>query len=487
MNKLRKKDVTLVDKIKTAYDSLNIAGVFKLLKSKPRYMIIDALNQIEDVNTIIFTIVVLETNKPYRLIADIDYSVQNEILANASTSQLKIILKNLYPDQILSLLDNHEDYHKEILLCIDSTKRKEVNKISKYDEDQIGRIMNPNVLSLQSSWTIKKGIEHIKNEYEDMEITTMIPIVDRNNKLLGVVQFHDLIFAKKRNDKISTIISQDFYKVKATDEIEEVINLFDKYSLSSLPVVDRSDTLIGFIKNNDISAAMQDEATEDIYKMYGITELKSPYLHSSVWSIVKSRLLWLVILMITSTLTSIVLDQFQNLGEVLTAGLSSMLLVPLLPVLTGTSGNAGSQASASIIRSLSLGEITKSEYWKAIFKEIKVGVTIGLILAVVNFVRLLVYYSIFRDSADALGNYLNNQYDFNYIFGRLAIIAATTSLTLFISIFISKLLGASLPILATKFKLDPTVMSAPILATIIDVITTTTLFGIGIGVVSTII
>ena len=290
-------------------------------------------------------------------------------------------------------------------------------------------------------------------------------------------------------------MSEDFYKVKPTDELEDVINLFDRYNLNNLPVVNNRGVLIGLINNKDIATAMQDEATEDIYNMYGITEMKTPYLHASIWNISKSRLLWLVILMVAATLTSFVLDQFQNLGETLTQGLSSIMLVPLLPVLTGTSGNAGSQASASVIRSLSIGEITKKEYWKAIRKEMCVGIMIGLILALVNFARVLAYYGITLDSqmakfakwASTHPDISANVSDKGYVFSKLSIIAATTSLTLFISIFFSKLLGSALPIIATKCNIDPTVMSAPILATLLDVVTTTTLFGIGIGIIHVII
>ncbi len=221
--------------------------------------------------------------------------------------------------------------------------------------------------------------------------------------------------------------------------------------------------------------------------MYGITEMKAPYLHASIWSIAKSRLLWLAILMIAATMTSFVLDQFQHLGETLTSGISTIMLVPLLPVLTGTSGNAGSQASASVIRSLSIGEITKKEYWKAIRKEIAVGLLLGFILAIINFARVLIYYGITLDSQmEKLKDVFVGEGK-GFVYGKLSIIAATTSLTLFISIFFSKLLGAVLPIVATQFKIDPTVMSAPILATLLDIVTTTTLFGIGIGIIHVII
>lgn len=184
--------------------------------------------------------------------------------------------------------------------------------------------------------------------------------------------------------------------------------------------------------------------------------------------------------MISATITSFIIDQFQNLGEQLTMGLSTFFLIPLIPVLTGTSGNAGSQSSASIIRALSLGDITNKEYHKAILKEFYVGLIIGLILAVVNFARLAVYYAIFFNQKVDISGYENMSHIILY--QKRMIIGASTSLALFVAIVLSKLLGSSLPILAIKLKIDPTVMSAPILATILDVTTTTLLFGIGLGI-----
>ena len=484
MVKIRKKENSLLDIINKSYNSLNINYLIKVLKNKQTTEIIDTLNIIDDAKAIIFAIIAAEQTRPLRLITSLNYEKQDLVFEYSSNSQLKKILKNLYPDQITNLLHEHEKYSKQIYLSIDKETRKEVNKIESYDDDEIGRIMNPNAMSLRASWSISKAINYVKSEYQDSEISSTLFVIDRNKKLIGVVTIHDLFFAKKANNKVINIVNTNVIKINHKDSIEDVINIFDKYGSTNLPVVNSKEVLIGFIRNVDISAAMQDETTEDIYNMYGITELRTPYLHSPIWKIARSRILWLTILMIMSTLTSFVLDSFQHLGDVLTMGISTTLLVPLLPVLTGTSGNAGSQASASIIRSLSIGEITKKEYWKAILKELQVGILIGLILAVINFVRLLIYYAILKGSNHDIFNSINPTTDYNWVYSRLTIIAATTSLTLFISIIISKLLGACLPILATKFKIDPTVMSAPILATILDVVTTTTLFGIGIGIIS---
>ncbi len=481
--KLKTKNISKIEeKIKIAYDVLDVNQINKIFKSKKTFTIIDILNQISDPHIIIFCIIVLQKDKQLRLINSIDFDIQKEILSSASDSQLKLILKDLYSDQIVSLIDQHPEYEKRIYLSVDKDTRKEISTLSSYEEDEIGRIMNPEPLYVIDSWTVNKAIKYIKEEYKELETTTTIFVVDSEKKLLGIISIHDLFFAPKQSVKISTIMNTDFYSIQATDDIEDIINMFDKYSLSSSPVVDSKNTLLGFVRNIDINAIAQDETTEDIYKLYGITELKDPYFHASIWSVAKSRLLWLTILMVAATLTSVVLDLFQGLGESWVAGLSSILLVPLIPVLTGTSGNAGSQSAASIIRSLSLGEITKVDYWKAIFKEFRVGLVVGGILSIINFVRLLIYYAATFSTMKIPG--INGIYvEGGELYWRLVIISLATSITLFITIILSKTLGSTLPIIAIKLKKDPAVMSSPVLATILDVLTSTLLFGIGIVII----
>ncbi len=476
----------LEDKIISAYKTLDVNQISKLFKNKKTPFVVDSLNQIEDPNVIIFCVIVLQKDNQLKFLNLLDFDKQEEIFETASDSQLKLLLKNLYADEIISLIDEHQDYEKKIILALDKEMRKEISTLSRYDEDEIGRVMNPETLSVLDTWTIKKAINYIKDEYKEMELTSYVYVVDSNQKLLGIIKIHDLFFSKKMNAKLSSIMETDFYQITATDDVEEVAQMFDKYGISSAPVVDSNNTLIGFVRNTDIIGILQEEATEDIYKLYGITELKEPYLHASIWSIAKSRLFWLTILMIASTLTSVVIDQFQILGGTLTAGLSTLVLVPLIPVLTGASGNAGSQSSASVIRALSIGEITHKEYAKAIWKEFRVGLLVGGILAVINFARLLIYdAAVLNQQVEQINEQLKPAIPLtkSQVYTGLVYIALSTSLTLFVTITLSKTLGSTLPILATKLKKDPTVMSSPALATILDVVTTTLLFSIGIGII----
>lgn len=476
MSDFNKKQINIKKLLIKNLDTFNMTAILKIIKNKPTNLVIDALNDFDDIKNIILILLISKELKTRKLFMGLSFDIQKNILFSTKNNELKIIMRELWPDQILQLMNDYPQFYKKILLSLDTKTRGEIKKSSYYDDDEIGHIMNPEFISLNENLTISKCINILKKERNNVENINHIFVVNEDNILLGKVDIDDLVFAEKYSSKLKSIIDTSLISIKATEDIEQVIQMFDKYSIHTLAVINSKGQLIGFIQDNDIISILQEEATEDIYKMYGMSELSSPYLHSSITSIIKSRLLWLTILMISATITSIIIDQFQLLSEELTAGISSILLIPLLPVLTGTSGNAGSQSSASIIRSLSIGDIGPSEYRKAIFKEFKVGLLIGLILAFINILRLSVYNAIFWEID---GQTFNRWEAYQY---KMAV-AGSSSFALFISIVLSKLLGSCLPILALKLKKDPTVMSAPILATILDVISTTLLFSIGIGII----
>lgn len=453
------------------------------MKNYPTDRVIDTLNQIEDIKTISFILVSSKGLKLRELFLGLDFEIQSSILVEARDSELRVMMKDLWPDDILELMHTHEESVKRILLSVDSKTRAEIKKISNYDEEEIGSIMNPKILTLDESWTLTKCLSVLRKERVNFETINELYVTNKNGILVGKIKLQDIIFANHYSTKLSTITDNSVISINAKDDIEDVINMFAKYSIEKIAVCNDKNILIGYIKDQDILDAIQDEVTEDIYNMYGIKELSFPYLYAPIWSIVKSRLLWLIILMIAATLTSIVLDLFQGLGEQLTSGLSTLLLIPILPVLTGTSGNAGSQASASIIRSLSTGELTKKEYTKAVSKETLVGFVVGSLLALINFARLLIYFAAINNTNLLEKPKLPGEFfDADYSYQIRSIIAAASSLTLLVAIVFSKTIGAILPILATKMRIDPTVMSAPILATVLDVSTTTLLFGIGLGI-----
>ncbi|BAO73432.1 magnesium transporter [Ureaplasma parvum serovar 3] len=372
-------------------------------------------------------------------------------------------------------------YTKKILLSLDSQQRAAIKQLSEFDEDEAGSIINSDFFTINQNLSIKEALIEIKRMYNDFEQSNIIYVVDNYNRLKGYVTIHSLLFADSFELKISNVIQEDVFYVRSDEDIDAVLDIFRKYQIEQLAVVDKDNQLIGYISDNDILPVINAETTTDIYKMYGISELDFPYIKSSVFVLFKSRLLWLAVLMISATCTGFLIDKFQDVGQLVTAGLSTLVIVPIIPAMTGTSGNAGSQAAASVIRALSVGEITLKEYNKVLAKEFLVGALIGLVLAIINFARLIIYFAIIKPDLQQYNvlyeNITNNPHT-KMIVG--AIVSAGSSVALFFAIVISKLLGGTLPLLATKLKIDPTIMSTPILSTLLDMVTTIILFGFGI-------
>lgn len=476
------KMVTLIaNNIKKFYDAKDLTNLKKLLKNKPVNVIVNSLDSLRDVHLILFILVLFSNHLTGEIFKALDLDVQAEIIKISSTNQLRIILLELYPDEIYDLINENKDYFKKIFLSLNSEQRAQVKEISKFDEDEAGSIMNPEFFCLNSEWSVKTSLQNIKNKGDSIEDQHEFYVIDNENKIVGYITLHDLIFSGEDvNDEINKLMKTSVITINANDDIQDCINLFQKYELETLPVINESGEMVGIITDNDVLPAMTDEVTEDIYNMYGITEMKQSYAQSSIFSIVKSRIFWLVILMISATLTSVVINVFQNVGDDITAGLSTLFLVPIIPVITGTSGNAGSQAAASVIRALSLGEVTNKEYGKVMWKEIGVGCLLGLILAVINFVRLAIYFAIpyFRPTLGE-GHIIINPNVEPYILCLVA--SAASSFALWIAIMLAKMIGGVLPLIAVACKQDPTVMAMPLIATTLDVVTTSVLFGIGIG------
>ncbi len=481
----KSKIIQIMNLLLKYYKSKNIVAIQRLVKKNQLNSLVKAIESINDIQAIIFILISLNStkyNNIYRFFSD---ELQTEIIEQSSTSQLKIIFKNLYPDDILDIANRNANSFKKILLCLSSKQRSLIKQISKFENDEAGSIMNPDYISFTSNMTIKECINIYKNTFKKIEGNINFFVTSSDKRLIGQVQINSMFFADDLNESIETIMDQNVMYVHPNDDVEDIISIIQDYNLQTLPVVDSDGILVGIINDNDILPAIEEETTEDIYHMYGIQKLQDSYIKSSIWSIVKSRLFWVVILMISATLTSIVIDRFENWGMSATLGLSTILFVPIIPVITGTSGNTGSQSAATIIRSLAVGEVTPKEYKKVILKEFQIGIILGGMLAVFNMLRLAIYFAIppFRDiDSDTL-----NQLDINNTYAVAMIAAVASSIALWIAVILSKLLGSLLPLIAIKFKLDPTVMSTPLIATTIDVCSTSILFAVGIGLLSIVI
>ncbi len=488
--KLHKKTTKIeasINIINKLYRDKDVKGLLRFIKQKSIDVVVESLDEIDDIQITLFVLIATKDKECGEIFKYLSDSKREDVISGATFQQLKIIVNEMWPDEVLDLSDELPQYFKSILLALDSDMRVAVKKIAKFTEDEAGSVMNPDFMTLREKWTVKEAIIEIKRNRDEYEPQMIYYVTDDEGVLKGSLTVSEIFFADDFNDTIENISNVRQTAVKANDELVEVIDIFEKYQCESLPVVDEENKVVGYISDNDILPAISEEATEDIYNMYGITDLQFPYMKSSIWSIAKSRLLWLIILMISATLTTIVIDQFQQLGYVLTAGLSTIVLIPILPVISGSSGNAGAQSSASVIRALSVGEVTDKEYTKIVWKEFRVGLLVGLILCLVNFVRLTIYFAIFnpdmQPAIDAGAKIMQNITPFEV--GLIG--AASSSIALWIAIVLSKLVGGILPLVAMKINVDPTVMAMPVLSTLLDATTTTILFGLGIGILQIII
>lgn len=474
MKKRRTSKIEIIASlIKKFYLNKDIDNLIKLIKKTKFDLINDSLSYIDDPAIVLFLLMAVNKNKTSTIYRYLPNELQDKIIEIATNNQIKIIFHQLYPDEILDIANRNSNNFKKIIINLSAEQRNLIKEIDSFKEDEAGAFMNPEFISFNNDWTIKKCLEVFRKNFKEVEQNLIIYITSSRGLLLGQVKLQDLFFVDNYSKKINSIMDESFISVKPNEDIESIINLFKEYHFENIPVVNDESRLIGIISDNDILPAIDEEITEDIYNMYGIKKIEESYFKSSILRIVKSRLLWVIILMISATLTSIAISLFQNLGANLTAGVSTALLVPIIPVITGTSGNTGSQSFATTVRLIAIGDVTPKEYRKLILKEFKIGLVLGLFLSIVNFIRLLIYF--------AIPAFRQNDMSHTIIpYQETLFISLCASFALWFAVIMSKLLGACLPIIALKLKLDPTIMSGPLISTTLDLASTSLLFGIGI-------
>lgn len=477
-SKLTKVELTSA-LVKKYYKNKDVSNIRKLFKKTKFNLMNESLIEIDDPAVVLFLLMAINKNKTSAIYRYLNNELQDKILEIATNNQIKIIFSELYPDEILDIINRNKNESKKIILNLSPEQRNLIKQIDGFNNDEVGSLMNPDFISFNSDWTIGRCLQIVKKQFKHIEENLDFYVTSSNGVLLGQVGLQDLFFANNYKEKISSVMNESFLSVKPHDDIDVLIELFNDYNLENIAVIDDSNKLIGIINDNDILPAIEVEVTEDIYNMYGIQKTEESYIKSSIFKIVRSRLLWVMILMFSATLTSVAISLFENLGMNLTAGLSSILLVPIIPVITGTSGNTGSQAFATTVRAIAVGDVTPKEYKKLILKEFKIGLILGGLLAFANVLRLMIYFAIpmFRtttsNGVETLTPYVHTIY-----------IALACSFALWVSVILAKLFGASLPILAMKLKLDPTIMSGPLIATSLDLCSTSLLFGLGITVLT---
>lgn len=449
----------------------DLASIRKYVEQTPFNEIVLELEELNDLEVALF-FRCLKTETSSELFSYLNEEQQQSIIQNLTKQEIADFINELYTDEIADVLEAlPPDMAKTILLTVDKNTRFKVNQILQFDDEEVGSVMSVDIIALKSNMTNKEALELIKKKREESEIGQFYYVVDLKNKLQGCTTLEDIVFSPKE-DLVSKKMTQ-VKSVKTKQLKAEAANIFSSEDYATLPVVDDNDILMGMLTSNDVIDIIKDEASEDIYKAAGINYENQPttsYLKTSVLSIVKSRIFWLIILMIGSTLSQLIIQVFnekfeeslKNVAESTGIAISSALIA-LIPVTSATSGNAGSQSTSTLTRASALGELKDAKMNKIILKEFSVGAVLGSILSLVNFVRLVIYYLAY----EAL---LIHHYKF------ILIISLISSISLLISITLSKTFGAAILAITIKTKKDPAVMSAPLITTIIDALSTLIFF-----------
>ncbi|WP_102049112.1 magnesium transporter [Pygmaiobacter massiliensis] len=379
---------------------------------------------------------------PKQMAADVFPELESEdqqiIITSMTDQELSAIIEDLYVDDAVDMLEElPANVVKRVLKNATSETRSLINQFLKYPENSAGSIMTAEFTDLRATMTVADAIEHIRRTGEDRETVYTCYVIDRARVLEGVITVKSLLLAPD-DAVVEDLMDTEVISVGTLEDQEEVAHLFSKYGLLSLPVVDHEKRLVGIVTVDDAIDVMEQEATEDFEGMSGIHPSEKPYLKTGIFELAKNRIVWLLVLMVSGMITGSIMGKFE-------AAISALpLLVTFTPMLTDTGGNAGSQSSTLIIRGMATGEIDMGDWFRVLWKELRVSLLVGVILGSVNFIRLIITYP---------GNEM---------------IALTVALTMLCTVVMAKLIGGLLPMLAKFCHVDPAIMVAPLVTTIVD-------------------
>ena len=363
---------------------------------------------------------------------------QQEVIENITDDEIKFIVEDMYLDDTVDFIEEMPaNIVDKILKNTSSDKRKLINQMLKYPENSAGSVMTVEYISFKDNYTVKQAIEYYRKVAIDKEETDICFVTDTKKKLVGIISLKTLILSKD-DSYIQDEMDTNFVSVLTLDDQEEIAALFRKYDLTTMPVVDHEDRLVGVITVDDIVDVIDQENTEDIQKMAAMNPSDEEYLKESVLSLAKHRILWLLVLMISATFTGLVIKKYEDILQ------SAVYLATFIPMLMDTGGNAGSQSATLVIRGIALEEIEFSDIFKVIWKELRVSILVGFILSAINFIRI-------------------------YYFTRSGLeTSLVVAISMFLTVIMAKVVGGVLPLVAKSLKIDPAIMASPLITTIVD-------------------
>lgn len=423
--------------LKRLLDEHNYSEVKNVLVEMNEY---DIASIIEDLpgNELIKVFRLLKKDQVVDVFVNFDDEIQKDLISSLTKKETKEIIENMFTDDAADLFDEMPAMLVTSLLSnVSRETRDDINKLLRYPDNSAGSLMAIEYIHLKKGLTIKESIERIRNQAEDFVSYDSCFVTDSKRKLLGKVSVKDLLI-NDPDTLIDNIMEECEHTIKTLMDQEEVVNVFQDYDYSTLPVVDSEERLVGVITIDDVVDIMEEEATEDMEKMAAIVPTEKAYDKTTVFETFKARIPWLLLLMVSATFTGKIIQSFEGQLASLT------ILTSFIPMLMDTGGNAGGQASVSIIRALSLNDIEFKDIFKVVFKESRVAILCAVVLGICNFVKILLIDNV------------------------TVAVAACVCITLVITVLIAKIIGCTLPMFAKKIGFDPAVMASPFITTLVD-------------------
>ena len=423
---------------------------FKQLKEELESMhpvdIVDALDELDKKQrTLIFRLLAKE--EAAEVFTDMESDMREDLINALTDSELEEVMEEMYVDDTVDVLEEMPaNVVDRLLMATDEDTRKKINALLQYPEDSAGSIMNVEYISLRREMTVADAILKIRQVGINKE-TIYTCYVTEKKKLIGMVDVKDLLTAGESR-KIEEIMDDNVLFARTLDDQEYVANMINKYGLVAIPIIDHEDCLVGIVTVDDAMLVLQDETTEDISIMAGVSPNEDSYFGTSVFRHAKNRSLWLMLLMLSATVTGEILGYYEDAMAVMP------VLITFIPMLMGTGGNCGSQSSTLVIRGLAVGEIEFRDIFRVIFKEIRIALIVGLLLSAVNGIRIYLMYE------------------------QNLMLALALGVTMIAVVAMAKCIGCILPLLAKKLGLDPAIMAAPLITTILDTCTILVYFNI---------
>jgi len=440
------------EKITTLLEEKKLNELKNVLAEMHSYDISEVFEELP-IEHLVIAYRLLAKDKAVDTFTDMDSDAQEKLINAITDKELNSIVNDLFMDDAVELIEEMpSNVVKRILKNVNDDNRKIINNLLKYPDDSAGSIMTTEFTDLKSFMTVEEAFTRIKKIGINKETIYNCYVLDESRKLIGVVSAKELLLAD-RDALIKDIMNTNLITINTLDDQEEVINKIRDYNFIAMPVVDMENRLVGIITVDDAIDVIQEEVSEDIEKMAAIRPTKEEYFKSSIFRHTRSRIVWLIILMLSSILTGYIITQYEDSFAVLP------MLVAFIPLLMATAGNCGAQTSTLVIRGMAVDEISSKDLWKVLWKEVGVSIIVGALLAILMAIVIVFYY------------------------GDLPL-AIVVGLALIGTVSMAKILGGLLPIIAKRLHIDPAVIATPLITTVVDVLAVLLYFQIAVLILS---